>query len=403
MINGEWQELLLGEFCSFLYGKNLPQRKRTAGKVPVISSAGIIGTHGEALIDAAGIVIGRKGTLGNVTLSKTPFWPIDTAFYVLDAPHRNLLFTYYLLKSLPFAHMNSDSAVPGLNRDHAHSISLQIPPLSIQKRIAHVLGTLDDKIELNRKMNQTLEEMAQAIFKSWFVDFDPVHAKAEGRDTGLPPEIDALFPDSFVESELGLIPEGWEVKALDDVSNYLNGLAWKKYEAGEGEPSLPVIKIREMRQGITNACDRAKLTVPPEYIIQKGDILFSWSGTLLVTLWADAPGILNQHLFKVSSDTYPSWFSYYSTQNYLHRFQRIAADKATTMGHIRRKDLSEAHIPIPPQPAFNYISSIIEPVYDRIIETFLENSTLAQLRDTLLPKLLSGEVSVEDVEMEEVE
>ncbi len=145
-----------------------------------------------------------------------------------------------------------------------------------QSAIAHILGSLDDKIELNRQMNETLEAMARAIFKSWFVDFDPVRAKAEGRDTGLPKEIADLFPDSFQDSDRGPIPKGWEVKSLDDIADYLNGLACQKYTPEEGKESLPVIKIRELRQGITANTDRATTAIPDNYIVEDGDVLFSW-------------------------------------------------------------------------------------------------------------------------------
>nr|HDM58838.1 restriction endonuclease subunit S [Bacillota bacterium] len=236
-------------------------------------------------------------------------------------------------------------------------LEVPIPPLPEQRAIAHILGTLDDKIELNQRMNETLEAMARALFKSWFVDFDPVIDNAlkagnpipdtltekakrrlalGGKRRPLPEHIRRLFPARFVDSRLGPIPAGWEIKSLDEIAEYLNGIAWQKYRARKSEPSLPVIKIRELRDGITSASDRASVDVPEEYIVEDGDVLFSWSGSLLVKIWCGGKGVLNQHLFKVSSKHYPKWFYYLWTSEHLDRFRRIAADKATTMGHIKR-------------------------------------------------------------------
>jgi type I restriction enzyme S subunit len=165
----------------------------------------------------------------------------------------------------------------------------------------------------------------------------------EARDYPLPAEVLDLFPDELVESELGLIPKGWKVKPLDEIADYMNGLAMQKYPPVEGQESLPVIKIRELRAGVADASsNRANLNFPSKYIIDDGDIIFSWSGSLIVKVWCGGKGGLNQHLFKVTSADYPKWFYYYCTAHHLDEFQRIAADKATTMGHIKRNHLQEA-------------------------------------------------------------
>ena len=199
---------------------------------------------------------------------------------------------------------------------------LRIPlDLLEQRRIAAVLGAFDDKIELNRKMDQTLEEMTKALFKSWFIDFD-----------GVPPE-------DLVDSPQGPIPRGWEVAPLDRIANYLNGAACQKYRPTEGEEWLPVIKIRELTQGNTEKSDRATGKIPAKWHVGDGDVLFSWSGSLLAKIWTGGPGALNQHLFKITSDRFPRWFYFLWTAHHLSEFQRIAADKATTMGHIKRLGL----------------------------------------------------------------
>ena len=169
----------IGEYSPFSYGKGLPDRKRhPSGQVPVFGSNGIVGYHDISLTNSPTVIVGRKGTVGAVHYSPVPCWPIDTTFFVTDRDSEILRFKYYTLKSLSFNSMNTDSAVPGLNRDAAHALYVRVPAKQEQRAIAHILGTLDDKIELNRRMNETLEAMARALFKSWFVDFDPVHAKA---------------------------------------------------------------------------------------------------------------------------------------------------------------------------------------------------------------------------------
>ena len=273
------------------------------------------------------------------------------------------------------------------------------PDLSVeeQRAIAHVLGTLDDKIELNRRMNETQEEMARTLFKSWFVDFDPVRAKMEGRWRrdeslpGLPADLYDLFPDRLVPSELGEIPEGWEVKALDEIATFLNGLALQKYPA-DGGAALPVIKIAQLRAGHTLSADSASASIPSKYIVRDGDVLFSWSGSLELSIWAGGDGALNQHLFKVSSESYPEWLYYYWVREHLPEFRDIAADKATTMGHIQRRHLSEALTVLPDAALPARMSPHMQYLLDRSLALRLESRSLAAQRDALLPKLVSGEL-----------
>ena len=287
-----------------------------------------------------------------------------------------------------------------------------IPPLKEQEAIACILGTLDDKIELNRQMNRTLEEMARAIFKSWFVDFDPVRAKAAVRREhpkwtdeqvsraacpNLKPEIAALFPDSFEDSELGEIPKGWSVESLDKTAHFLNGLALQKYPP-TGEETLPVIKIAQLRSGNTTGADRCNIDLPVEYVVEDGDVLFSWSGSLECVLWSGGNGALNQHLFKVTSAQYPKWFYYLWINHHLPQFRHIAAGKATTMGHIQRHHLSDAKVIVPGQPLVSLTSDLLGSIIERVVHNNIQSRTLAALRDTLLPKLISGELRVPDAE-----
>ena len=273
-----------------------------------------------------------------------------------------------------------------------------------QHAIAYILGTLDDKIDLNRRMNETLEAMARAIFKSWFVDFDPVHAKASGeppesicRRLGLTPDVLALFPDSFQDSELGGIPAGWAVRSLDSVADFLNGLALQKYPTTD-DCWLPVIKIAQLRAGHTVGADHASTEIPPAYVVQDGDVLFSWSGSLEVEIWCGGPGALNQHLFKVTSSDYPKWFYFLWTRHHLQEFRDIAANKATTMGHIQRKHLTDAKLFCPDENLLSSMEAIVGPLISKLVSCRLEANEMTSMRDTLLPRLLSGELSVPELE-----
>jgi len=402
---GEWREATVGEFAPFAYGKGLPEHRRNlSGEVPVFGSNGMVGFHDEALTCSQTVIIGRKGTVGAVHYSPKPCWPIDTTFYVIDPDPDVLRFKYYLLKSLGLEHMNADSAVPGLNRDAAHARKILVPPLPEQHAIAHILGTLDDKIELNRKQNETLEAMARALFRAWFVDFEPVRAKIEGRwqrgqsFPGLPAHLYDLFPDRLVESDLGEIPEGWEVRSLDSIANYLNGLALQKFPPESDDEFLPVIKIAQLRAGNTNGADRASARIKPEYVVVDGDVLFSWSGSLEVVIWCGGRGALNQHLFKITSNEVPKWFYYYATLHHLPEFRAIAAGKATTMGHIQRKHLTDARIAVAPLSDMKNFDAFISPLFDQMVNIAQQSRTLDQLRDSLLPKLISGELRVKDAE-----
>jgi len=267
-----------------------------------------------------------------------------------------------------------------------------------REAIGCILGSLDDKIEINRQLCKTLEDTAQAIFKSWFVDFDPVHAKAAGKQPErLKPEIAALFPDSFVDSEFGDIPKGWISDGLDKLGSFLNGLALQKYPPNE-DNWLPAIKIAQLRINNVQNADRVSSSIAEEYIVQDGDILFSWSGSLECVIWTGGKGALNQHLFRVTSDEYPKWFVYFWIHHHLPEFRHIAAGKATTMGHIQRHHLRDAKVVIPSPDILDRAHRTINPMFESIIFRSLESKRLECLRDLLLPQLVSGKLQVSDAE-----
>jgi len=188
---------------------------------------------------------------------------------------------------------------------------------------------------------------------------------------------------------------------LIDIADYLNGLAMQKYRPTVDETGIPVLKIKELRQGCCD--DNSELcsqNIKSEYIIHNGDVIFSWSGSLLVDFWCGSICGLNQHLFKVTSNKYDKWFYYAWTKHHLNRFIAVAADKATTMGHIKRDELSKAEVLIPNEADYKRIGALLQPIYDLIIATRIENKKLAETRDTLLPKLMSGGIDISEVECE---
>ena len=303
-----------------------------------------------------------------------------------------------LVRGYAISQMTGTSGRQRVPADSLAHLDVAVPPLSEQRAIAHILGTLDDNIELNRRMNETLGAMAGALFKSWFVDFDPVRAKVEGQDTGLPQDIADLFPDRFVDSEIGELPEGWVVVPLDEIGRFQNGLALQKFRPAPNEERLPVVKIAQLRVGEANSGEWASTAIKPECIIGDGDVLFSWSGSLLVKTWCGGRAALNQHLFKVTSESYPKWFYLHSLLSHLPAFRGIAQDKATTMGHIRRHHLTEALCVAPPDGVIARLSDPFSCLLERQVANELSRRTHVALRDTLLPKLVSGEIRVPDAE-----
>ncbi len=238
-----------------------------------------------------------------------------------------------------------------------------------QEKIAGVLEVLDRKIQINVEINDNLLQQAQSIFTQEFLSFDR-------------------------------IPDGWQESSLLGIADYLNGLAMQKYRPKDDEQGLPVLKIKELRQG---SCDsNSELCSPsikPEYIVHDGDVIFSWSGSLLVDLWCGGTCGLNQHLFKVTSSTYDKWFYYAWTNHHLQKFAAIAADMATTMGHIKREELAKAEVLIPSQSDYDRIDDLLAPLYDLVIANRIENRKLASLRDELLPQLMSGQLDVSEVSL----
>ena len=296
-------------------------------------------------------------------------WLNQHIFKVTPNDGVDKLYLYYLLKYLKprFTAIASNKQTTGLGHVTVKDMKemlVPLPEITVQQAIGAYLYTIDQKAYINNKINDNLQQQALEIFQQ------------------------ELLRD-------GELPEGWSKGSLLDIANYLNGLAMQKFRPADGENGLPVLKIKELRQG---SCDTSSElcspSIKPEYIVHDGDVIFSWSGSLLVDLWCGGTCGLNQHLFKVTSEKYPKWFYYAWTAHHLTRFVAIAADKATTMGHIKREELAKAEVIIPDAASMERIGGILQPMYDLIISNRIENRKLAALRDTILPKLMSGELDV---------
>ncbi|MDD3008445.1 MAG: restriction endonuclease subunit S [Arcobacter sp.] len=255
----------------------------------------------------------------------------------------------------------SGSAIPRVILKDFKNVPVPILGLTEQKAIAEILSSLDDKIDLLHRQNQTLESLAQTLFRQWFIE----EAKEE-----------------------------WEEKPLSKIADFLNGLACQKFPPQNDIEKLPVLKIKDLKDGISENSDYATSDVKPEYIVNNGDVIFAWSASLMVKIWDGEQCVLNQHLFKVTSKDFPKWFYYHWCKYHLDNFIAISSAHATTMGHIKRGDLDEAMCVIPSNEELVKMDDEISPIFEKIETNSRQIKSLEKMRDTLLPKLLSGEVRV---------
>ena len=400
----EWSEYSIQEFAPLTYGKALPSRLRDgSGRCPVFGSNGVIGYHNQALTEAPTIVVGRKGTAGSVHYSAIPCWPIDTAFYHEEEDEELALHKYYALSIVGLHRMNFDSAVPGLNRDTAHSVRIRVPPMRERRRIARALGALDRKIELNRRMCETLEEMAQALFNSWFVDFEPVYAKMEDRWhqgeslPGLPAEIYHLFPDGLIDSELGPIPVGWCSLALDELADHLReaidpGRSPEREYALYSIPAFDVDKNPEMARG--DAIRSNKFTV------KSGTVLLSRLNPEIERIWLVGNRVgelaIASTEFAVLRPKPPinPPFLYCSLRSDHFHSTLVGLVTGTSKSHqrVRPQALAAVNMLVPSPKVLSKFSSIASPWLDQVLALRCSTQRLTALRDTILPKLMAGEV-----------
>ena len=323
------------------------------------------------------VLLTHKATIGRTAIVSDEYDTIiltpQVTYYRVKKGISNRYLKYYF-DSSTFQQLFANWAGSGSTRAYLgitaqRKLPIVLPPYEVQLKIAKCCGVLDDKIYQNQRINDNLYAQAKTIFDDHFINID-------------------------------VIPAGWRKGNLLDIANYLNGLAMQKFRPQGNETGLPVLKIKELRQGsCDDSSELCSLSIKPEYIIHDGDVIFSWSGSLLVDIWCGGTCGLNQHLFKVTSDVYDKWFYYLWTAHHLARFIAIAADKATTMGHIKREELAKAEVLIPCEEDYTSLSSIMQPIIELMISNRIESRKLAALRDELLPKLMSGEIDVSSVHL----
>ncbi|EKQ7231712.1 restriction endonuclease subunit S [Klebsiella pneumoniae] len=457
-MSSNWSVKKLGDLVTFLSGGTPSKSNKDYwnGEIPWISASSMQSTryhdsdlrvtslgstNGTRLVPAETVLLlVRGGALHNkipvgITTREVTFNQDVKAL----VPKSEDITPYYLLAWLISSRElllgkveNTGIGAGKLDTKILQDLDVPVPPKAELLRLELFSKALDDKIILNQNINHTLEQMAQALFKSWFVDFEPVKAKMAVLEAGGSQE-DAtlaamaaisgkdayalavferehpeqyaelktaaeLFPSAMQDSELGEIPEGWSIKPLDGIATYQNGLALQKFRPENENDFLPVVKIAQLKKGFSDGEEKASPNIKPECIIDNGDVVFSWSGSLMVDIWCGGKAALNQHLFKVSSTKYPKWLYYKYTAHHLIEFQRIAEAKAVTMGHIKREHLSQAKCLMPSSETVHAFTPFFEPVLNKVISNRLETRKLENIRDTLLPKLLSGEITLPEAE-----
>ena len=335
------------------YSQYEKYKKPLTDRTILVSINGTLGNVG--VYDSEKIILGKSACYFNVKQSVDK----DFIYYVVSSP----VFRQYLENNA------TGTTIKNISLKQMREYTFSIPQIDEQKRISSVLRKIDEKIKNNKAINNNLEQQARAIFSNEFLT-------------------------------LKTLPDGWKHASLIDIADYLNGLAMQKYSPTVEEAGIPVLKIKELRQGCCD--DNSELCSPnikSEYIIHDGDVIFSWSGSLLVDFWCGGICGLNQHLFKVTSNKYDKWFYYAWTEHHLDRFIAVAADKATTMGHIKRDELSKAEVLIPNEADYKRIGASLQPIYDLIIANRIENKKLAETRDILLPRLMSGELDISNIDL----
>jgi len=366
----EWTETTIGDFCPFEYGSSLKESNRYPGTIPVYGSNGIVGYHNKALINTRGVIIGRKGTVGAVHYSNGPFFPIDTTFFVSESQNKDIRFIYYLLKSLGLEHMNSDSAVPGLNRKAAHSRIIRIPEsLNEQRAIAGILGALDDKIELNRRMNRTLESMARAVFSEMMKEEG---GRINGREATIG-EVVTVVGGSTPSTANSAFWEGGNIH-----------WATPKDLAGLQSPILLDTNSQITKLGLQEISSG---------LLPAGTVLLSSRAPIGYLAITQIPVAINQGFIAIKcNEEAPNYFMLNWLKDNMEEI--IGRANGTTFLEISKSNFRPMPIFIPSFEKMKEFVQTVEPLYQKIVANLKESRTLAALRDALLPKLMRGEVRV---------
>lgn len=397
MLNN-WKTYKLEKVATLQRGFDLPNTKRNDGKYPVIAASGFSTWHNEFKVKAPGVTTGRSGTLGQVHYVKDDFWPLNTSLWVKDFNGNDERFIYYFLQTLNFEEYNSGTSVPTLNRNDVHKLDVTIPDMTEQQSIASILSAIDDKIENNLAINKTLEEMAMALYKHWFVDFGP-------------------FKDSeFVQSELGMIPKGWEVKRLDELADFTNGYAFKSGDLkidNDGN-SYHIFKMGHIERGgglkenaTKSYINKLKCAKLEKYILKVGDLLMAMTdmkdnvailgNTALIN--ENDKYIVNQRvgLIRPKNNLGIDYSFLFLTTNENSFIERLRSQaNSGVQVNLSTEAIKSAKMIIGSKAINTKFDELVNPLYNNIFQNKIENQTLTQLRDTLLPKLISGEVRLKE-------
>lgn len=387
-MTAHWIECKLGDVITLQRGFDLPARTREEGKIPIVSSSGITGYHSTAKVKAPGVVTGRYGTLGEVFYIETDFHPLNTTLYVRDFKGNHPRFISYFLRTLNFANQNIAGAVPGVNRNALHLLSVKKPSLSVQRRIAAILSAYDDLIENNTRRIQILEEMARRIYEEWFVQFRfPGHENIQ-----------------FIESEQGLIPKAWEVKKLKDIADIKGGKRLPKgAELVSGRTSHPYIRGRDIRNGRITFEEPVYVTEDifqkiKTYLVDEGDICITIVGNIgdigIVPKSLDKANLTENAVKLINLRKCLTQYLKYSLLSPPTQAQMKNSAAGAAQPKLGIYKVSEIDVLMPPIQLQTRWAEIVEPMMNLSENLITKNRILRHTRDFLLPKLISGEIDV---------
>jgi type I restriction enzyme S subunit len=406
MSDSAFVTLTLADIAEFCNGKGIsPSLYSPYGKYPVFGSNGQIARTDELLNPSPVIVVGRVGAFcGSVYRVDEPSWTTDNAIVVKPQPHIDFGFLYYRLKSLDINRTAIGSAQPLVTQGGLKIIQILVPSLPEQKLIAYILGTLDDKIELNQQMNRNLEAIAQAMFKSWFIDFDPVLAKVEGRQpAGMDAATAALFPDSFEDSPLGEIPKGWRVIKLADICSTQYGYTASAKNDKVGTHLLRVMDINKqnwIEWANVPFCEISEADLA-KYSLKVGDIVVARMadpGKAAIVEQA-VNAVFASYLVRLKTESLSlSYYVYHFLKSSLYKAYTAGAQSGSVQANMNAKVITAVDLILPQNKLLCVFLDRILPIRKQIITNVEQSCTLATIRDTLLPKLMSGEIRVKEAE-----
>lgn len=405
-----WRSATWGELASLEYGKAIRGYKNAVGPYRVYGTNGPIGWHHESLYSGPSVIVGRKGAYRGVHYAPGPFYAIDTAFYLKPKVEFDMRWAYYQLLTQDINGMDSGSAIPSTSRDEFYQLPVLVPPIAEQREIAAVLGSLDSRIELLLETSKSLEAISTNIFKSWFIDFDPVRAKAEGRDPeGMSADIATLFPSEFVDSELGPIPKGWTIACLKDQVTVERGLSYKGNGlCGPGE-GIPMHNLNSIYEGGGYKYEGLKYyrgDYKTRHLVCAGDLVVTNTeqghehrliGFPGVVPGRFPQGLYSHHLYKVvpvSAATVGREYIYHLLQAPAVRDQVIGCANGSTVNMLKIEGLQIPMFVCPTEEIAWVFEGISSDIRKKVECNYDQAEALIGLRDTLLPRLLSGNMSV---------